>query len=275
MGAAIGAAFGGAFALTGTSGPGVCLKSEAIGLAIMLELPLVILNVQRGGPSTGLPTKTEQADLLQALAGRNGESPIPVLAAASPADCFDVAIEAFRIATCATRRPCSCSPTRTSATARSRGGSRASRTWSRSTVEHPTEPQGFLPYARAEGTLARPWAIPGTPGLEHRVGGLEKQHETGDVSHDATNHELMCRLRAEKIERIAEFAPEQAVAGPSEGDLLVVSWGGTCRRGRDRGEPEPGEGALGRRTPTCATCTRSRGTWATSSRATSACSCRS
>jgi len=227
MGAAIGAAFGGAFAMTGTSGPGVCLKSEAIGLAIMLELPLVILNVQRGGPSTGLPTKAEQSDLLQALVGRNGESPIPILATASPADCFDVAIEAFRIAVRHT------TPVFVLSDSYVGNGAKPWRIprfedLEPIAVEHPTESQGFLPYARAEGTLARPWAIPGTPGLEHRLGGLEKQHETGDVSHDAANHELMCRLRAEKIERIAEFAPEQEVVGPDEGDLLVVSWGGTA-----------------------------------------------
>jgi len=226
MGSAIGAAFGGAMSLTGTSGPGVCLKSEAIGLAIMLELPLVILNVQRGGPSTGLPTKTEQSDLLQAFAGRNGESPLPILAAASPADCFDVAIEAFRIAV---RH---CTPVFVLSDSALGNGAEL---WRIPTLEemepievvHPADPNGFLPYARDPGTLARPWAVPGVPGLEHRLGGLEKQHETGNVSYDPDNHETMCRLRAEKVESVAKFITPQEVAGPPGGDLLVVSWGGT------------------------------------------------
>jgi 2-oxoglutarate ferredoxin oxidoreductase subunit alpha len=226
MGSAIGAAFGGAMSLTGTSGPGVCLKSEAIGLAIMLELPLVILNVQRGGPSTGLPTKTEQADLLQAYAGRNGESPLPILAAASPADCFDVAIEAFRIAV---RHS---TPVFVLTDSALGNGAELWRIPSLEEMEpievvHPVDPDGFLPYARNPETLARPWAIPGVPGLEHRLGGLEKQHETGTVSHDPDNHEKMCRLRAEKVESVANFIPSQEVAGPPGGDLLVVSWGGT------------------------------------------------
>jgi len=226
MGSAIGAAFGGTLSLTGTSGPGVCLKSEAIGLAIILELPLVILNVQRGGPSTGLPTKAEQSDLLQTFFGRNGESPIPILAAASPADCFDVAIEAFRIAVRHTTPVFVLTDS---------GIGNGAELWRIPViedmdpipVEHPTDPDGFLPYARNESTLARPWAVPGTPGLEHRLGGLEKQHETGAVSHDPENHETMCRLRAEKVERIARFIPRQEVSGPPGGDLLVISWGGT------------------------------------------------
>ena len=227
MGSAIGAAFGGAFSLTGTSGPGVCLKSEAIGLAIMLELPLVILNVQRAGPSTGLPTKTEQSDLLQAIAGRNGESPIPVLAASGPADCFDVAIEAFRIAVRHTTPVMVLSDSYVANSAEP---------WRIPVpdemepilVEHPSEAGEFQPYSRDEATLARPWAVPGTPGLEHRLGGLEKQHETGDVSHDPENHERMCRLRADKVQRVAEFVPEQAADVAEETDLLVLSWGGTC-----------------------------------------------
>ena len=226
MGSAIGASFGGVFSLTGTSGPGVCLKSEAIGLAIILELPLVILNVQRGGPSTGLPTKTEQSDLLQAFSGRNGESPIPILAAASPGDCFDVAIEAFRIAV---RHSTPVFVLTDS------GIGNGAEPWRIPEiekmlpihVEHPTEAEGFLPFARDEETLARPWAIPGAPGLEHRLGGLEKQHETGGVSHDPDNHELMCAFRAQKVEGIAKFLPKQDVAGPPGGDLLVLSWGGT------------------------------------------------
>jgi 2-oxoglutarate ferredoxin oxidoreductase subunit alpha len=226
MGSAIGAAFGGVMSLTGTSGPGVCLKSEAIGLAIMLELPLVILNVQRGGPSTGLPTKTEQADLLQAYAGRNGESPLPILAAASPADCFDVAIEAFRIAV---RH---CTPVFVLSDSAIGNGAEL---WPIPRFEemepievvHPDEPDTFLPYTRDPETLARPWAIPGVPGLEHRLGGLEKRHETGEVSYDPENHETMCRLRAEKVKSIAKFIPALEVAGPPGGDLLVVSWGST------------------------------------------------
>ena len=226
MGSAIGAAFGGTMSLTGTSGPGVCLKSEALGLAIMLELPLVILNVQRGGPSTGLPTKTEQSDLLQAYFGRNGESPLPILAAASPADCFDVAIEAFRIAV---RHS---TPVFVLSDSALGSGAELWRIPSLAEftpieVVHPSDPDGFRPYARDPETLARPWAIPGVPGLEHRLGGLEKQHETGGVSHDPDNHETMCRLRAEKVESVANFIPPQEVAGPPEGDLLVVSWGGT------------------------------------------------
>jgi len=224
MGAAIGAAFGGAFSLTGTSGPGLCLKSEAIGLAIMLEIPLVIVNVQRGGPSTGLPTKTEQGDLLQSLLGRNGESPLPILAASSPADCFDVAIEAFRVAV---RHS-------TPVIVLSEGYlAFGAAPWripdiedlEPITVEHRTDPEGFQPYARDERTLGRPWVLPGTPGMEHRVGGLEKQHVTGNVSHDPDNHEFMCRLRQEKVDRVADFIPEIEVDGPESGKLLVLSWG--------------------------------------------------
>jgi 2-oxoglutarate ferredoxin oxidoreductase subunit alpha len=232
MGSAIGAAFGGAMSLTGTSGPGVCLKSEGIGLAIMLELPVVILNVQRGGPSTGLPTKTEQSDLLQAYAGRNGESPLPILAAASPADCFDVAIEAFRIAV---RQGTPVFVLTDSALGNGAELWRIPRLEDMKPIEvvHPTDPDDFLPYARDPETLARPWAIPGVPGLEHRLGGLEKQHETGNVSHDPDNHETMCRLRARKVESVAKFIPPQEVAGPPGGDLLVVSWGGTWGPVRD------------------------------------------
>jgi 2-oxoglutarate ferredoxin oxidoreductase subunit alpha len=227
MGSAIGAAFGGTLSLTGTSGPGVCLKSEAIGLAISLELPLVILNVQRAGPSTGLPTKTEQADLLQAFAGRHGESPLPILAAASPADCFETAIEAFRIAV---RHG-------TPVFMLSEGYlANASEPWSIPdpgdmepiTVEHRTQEDGYLPYMRDEATLARPWVVPGTPGLEHRIGGLEKEDGSGNVSYDGDNHEHMCRLRAERVQRIADFIPSLSPRGPAEGELLVLSWGGSC-----------------------------------------------
>jgi 2-oxoglutarate ferredoxin oxidoreductase subunit alpha len=226
MGSTIGAAFGGAMSLTGTSGPGICLKSEAIGLAIVLELPLVILNVQRGGPSTGLPTKTEQTDLLQALVGRNGESPVPVLAASGPADCFDVALEAFRIAVRHTTPVFVLSESYVATSAEPWRIPELEQ-FDPIAVEHPSSPENFQPYLRDAETLARPWAIPGTPGLEHRLGGLEKQHESGDVSHDPENHERMCRLRAEKVERIADFVPQQAVDGPEDGKLLVLSWGGT------------------------------------------------
>ncbi len=226
MGSAIGAAFGGTFSLTGTSGPGVCLKSEAINLAIMLELPIVILNVQRGGPSTGMPTKTEQADLLQVFAGRNGESPVPILAAANPADCFDVAIEAFRIAV---RHMTPVFMLTDGYIANGAEPWRIPRFQDLEPIEvaHLSDPEGFLPYGRDNATLARPWVIPGTPGMEHRLGGLEKQDGTGAVSYDPDNHEHMCRLRAEKVDRIADFVPEARVDGPQEGDLLVLSWGGT------------------------------------------------
>ena len=226
IGSTIGAAFGGAFAMTGTSGPGVCLKSEAINLAIMMELPLVILNVQRGGPSTGLPTKTEQSDLLQAYFGRNGESPIPILAAAGPADCFDVAIEAFRIAV---RHM---TPVFMLSDAYIANGAEPWRIPNFDDLEpirvsHPTDPETFQPYLREETTLARPWALPGTPQLEHLLGGLEKEDGTGVVSYDQDNHQRMCRLRAEKVARVADFVNRAAPDGPARGDLLVLSWGGT------------------------------------------------
>jgi 2-oxoglutarate ferredoxin oxidoreductase subunit alpha len=241
MGSAIGAAFGGTFSLTGTSGPGLCLKSEAVNLAIMLELPLVILNVQRGGPSTGMPTKTEQSDLLQAFAGRNGESPIPILAAATPADCFDVAIEAYRIAV---RHMTPVIVLTDGYLANGAEPWRIPRFEDLEPIEvtHPADPDTFLPYARDEATGARPWVIPGTPRMEHRLGGLEKQDRTGSVSYDPVNHERMCRLRAEKVERIADFLPEARADGPPEGDLLVLSWGGTygavytaCQNARNNG----------------------------------------
>ena len=227
MGSTIGAAFGGAFAATASSGPGIALKSEAINLAIVLELPMVIVNVQRGGPSTGLPTKTEQADLLQVLFGRNGESPIPVLAACSPGDCFDMAIEAFRIAVRAM----------TPVILLSDGYiANSSEPWKIPDpdqiepipVEHRTDPEGYQPYMRDEATLGRPWVIPGTPGLEHRIGGLGKQDGTGNVSYSPEDHQHMLQVRAEKIARIAASIPELEVMGPPEGDLLVIGWGGTC-----------------------------------------------
>ncbi|RMF44134.1 MAG: 2-oxoglutarate ferredoxin oxidoreductase subunit alpha, partial [Planctomycetota bacterium] len=226
--AAIGAAYGGAMAVTTSSGPGIALKAEAMGLAVMLELPMILIDVQRGGPSTGLPTKTEQADLLQVLFGRNGEAPIPVLAARSPADCFDTAIEAWRIA----------ARFMVPVAILSDGYiANGSEPWlvpeidqiPRIEIEHPSAPDNgkpFLPYARNED-LARPWAIPGTPGLMHRVGGLEKQDGTGNVSYDPVNHEKMVRIRAQKVENVARMIPPQEVTGPESGELLVVSWGGT------------------------------------------------
>jgi 2-oxoglutarate ferredoxin oxidoreductase subunit alpha len=227
VGAAIGAAYGGALALCGTSGPGVALKSEAIGLAVMAELPLVIANIQRGGPSTGLPTKTEQADLLQALYGRNGECPAAVLAPSTPSDCFWMAIESFRIAT----------KYMTPVFLLSDGYlANGAEPWRipepedlpAFKVKFASNGSGtFLPYARDEKTLARPWAIPGTPGLEHRIGGLEKEDGTGNVSYDPINHEKMVRLRAAKIDRIANDIPEQTVNGKDSGKVLVIGWGST------------------------------------------------
>ncbi len=226
MGSTIGAAYGGALAATGTSGPGVCLKSEAINLAIMLELPLVILDVQRGGPSTGLPTKTEQADLLQAMFGRNGESPLPILAPASPKDCFDTAIEAFRIAV---RHV---TPVFVLSEGFLANGSEPWRIPSISELEpfqikHPDDPAGFHPYERDADTMARPWVLPGTPGMEHRLGGLEKQPLTGAVSYAPHDHAAMCQQRADKVQRVADYIPELEVMGNEQGDLLVLSWGGS------------------------------------------------
>ncbi|WP_436715280.1 2-oxoacid:acceptor oxidoreductase subunit alpha [Roseiconus lacunae] len=226
--ATIGAAFGGTMAVTASSGPGIALKAEAMGLGMMLELPMVVINVQRGGPSTGLPTKTEQSDLLQSMFGRNGESPLPIVAPRSPGDCFDMAIEAWRIAV-----ECMV-PVMILSDGYIANGSEP---WklpepnelSEIKIEHPEagEPdEPFLPYLRDEN-LSRPWAIPGTEGLMHRVGGLEKQHETGNVSYDPANHQLMVQTRANKVANIAQRIPEQDIVGETSGDLLVVSWGGT------------------------------------------------
>jgi 2-oxoglutarate ferredoxin oxidoreductase subunit alpha len=226
IGAAIGASFAGHIGLTGTSGPGVALKSEFIGLAVMTELPIVIIDVQRGGPSTGLPTKTEQADLLQAMFGRNSECPVAVIAPATPADCFHMAIEAVRLATKYMV------PVMYLSDGYLANGSEP---WAIPTVESlprfeikfRTDPDGFYPYLRDEKTLARPWAIPGTPGLEHRIGGIEKQHITGNVSYDPQNHDFMVRLRAEKVARIAQDIPSLEVFGEPTGKVLVLGWGST------------------------------------------------
>lgn len=224
--AAIGASFAGSIGLTGTSGPGVALKSEAIGLAVMTELPLIIIDVQRGGPSTGLPTRTEQADLLQAMFGRNSDSPVAIVAPATPADCFNMAIEAVRIATKYMV------PTFFLSDGYLGNGSEpweipALESLPQMAVQFRTEAEGFFPYQRDEKTLSRPWAVPGTPGLEHRIGGLEKQHITGNVSYDPDNHELMVRLRAEKVARIADDIPLLEVFGAPKGKVLVLGWGGT------------------------------------------------
>jgi 2-oxoglutarate ferredoxin oxidoreductase subunit alpha len=241
VGSAIGASFGGAIGATGTSGPGVCLKAEAMGLAVMTELPLIVIDVQRGGPSTGLPTKTEQADLLQAMYGRNGECPLAIIAPQSPGDCFNMAFEAVRIAT----------EFMTPVFLLSDGYiANGAEPWAIPKVEslpkikitHPTQPNGtvsgpkhengageiskYLPYKRND-MLARPWAIPGTPGLEHRIGGIEKQDVTGNVNYDPANHEHMVKTRAQKIANIALTIPDLVTEGAPEGDLLVIGWGGT------------------------------------------------
>jgi len=250
VGSALGAAFGGALAITTTSGPGVALKGETIGLAVSMELPLVIIDVQRGGPSTGLPTKTEQSDLLQAMFGRNGEAPVPVVAPRSPVDCFDAAIEACRIAT----------KYRTPVFLLSDGYlANGSEPWALPDVstlpdlhvDFATEPnhtlddgtQVFWPYKRDSETLARPWAIPGTAGLEHRIGGIEKADGTGNISYDPANHDFMVRTRQAKVDGIARDIEDLEVEDPSgQADVLVLGWGSTygpigagCRRVRDNG----------------------------------------
>jgi 2-oxoglutarate ferredoxin oxidoreductase subunit alpha len=226
MGAAIGAAFGGSIAVTASSGPGIALKGEAIGLAVMTELPVVILNVQRGGPSTGLPTKTEQSDLSQALFGRNGEAPIPVLAAKSPGDTFYCAIEAVKIAT---RYMV---PVMVLSDGYIANGSEPwalpnLATLPRFEVQHRTDPNGYFVYQRDERTLARSWVIPGTPGLEHRIGGIEKDALTGNISYAPENHEKQTRTRQEKIDRVVQDIGELDLAGPESGDVLIIGWGGT------------------------------------------------
>ena len=243
VGAAVGAAFGGALGVTASAGPGVVLKAETVGLAIALELPLVILDIQRAGPSTGMPTKPEQADLLMVLFGRNGESPVPVVAASTPSQCFDAAIEAARIALKYR------TPVYLLSDAYLANGSEP---WlipdvadlpdiSTSFAEANGGP--FEPYLRDPETLARPWAVPGTAGLEHRIGGLEKADVTGAISYDPDNHDLMVRLRARKVAGIAADIPELAVDDPDgDAELLVLGWGSTfgpigaaARRVRERG----------------------------------------
>jgi 2-oxoglutarate ferredoxin oxidoreductase subunit alpha len=226
IGSVIGAAFGGTLGLTGTSGPGLALKSEALGLAVMVELPIVVAVVQRSGPSTGMPTKSEQADLLQAMYGRNGESPVAIVAPATPSECFTMAIEAFRIAVKHMIPTIFLSDGHLGT---------ASEPWRipqlddlpKIHVEYAADPTTFEPYSRDPKTLARPWAIPGTPGLEHRIGGLEKADITGNVSYDTENHWVMTKHRAEKVERIADTIAHVEVVGEPEGQLLVLGWGST------------------------------------------------
>ena len=235
IGAALGASYGGSLGITTTSGPGVALKSEAIGLGVALELPLIVVDVQRGGPSTGLPTKTEQADLLQAMFGRNGEAPVPIVAPRSPSDCFDIALEAARIAT----------TYRTPVFILSDGYlGNGSEPWripdlaelpdlpvEFCTGPNYTNPDGtteFMPFARDPETLARPWALPGTPGLEHRIGGIEKANITGHISYDPDNHDLMVRLRQAKIDGIAKSIPDLEVDDPyGDAQVLILGWGST------------------------------------------------
>ncbi|NND32589.1 MAG: 2-oxoglutarate ferredoxin oxidoreductase subunit alpha, partial [Saprospiraceae bacterium] len=225
---AIGASFGGNLAVTGTSGPGLALKAEAIGLAMILEIPLVIVNVQRGGPSTGLPTKTEQADLLQAMYGRNGESPVPVVSTRSPGDCFYAAIEACRIALQHMTPVILLSDGYIANSSEPWKYPRAAEIPKIEVRQKKSLDSGeFLPYLRDE-KLVREWAIPGTPGLAHRLGGLEKEANTGNVSYDPANHEYMVKIREERIEKIAEFVPAQEIeSGPDQGDLLILGWGST------------------------------------------------
>jgi 2-oxoglutarate/2-oxoacid ferredoxin oxidoreductase subunit alpha len=226
VGAALGAAFGGSLGVSTSAGPGVVLKSETVGLAVALELPLVILDIQRAGPSTGMPTKPEQADLLMVLFGRNSESPVPVIAASTPSQCFHAAIEAARLALKYR------TPVYLLSDAYLANGSEP---WlipevgelPDITTGFQTEPDGFQPYARDPETLARPWAIPGTPGLEHRIGGLEKADGSGNVSYDPDNHDRMVRLRAQKVAGIAADIPELEVDDPDGADTLVLGWGST------------------------------------------------
>ena len=257
VGSAVGASFGGNLGVCATSGPGIALKTETIGLAVMTELPLVVIDMQRGGPSTGLPTKPEQGDLMQAIYGRNGEAPLPVLAPGSPGDCFEVAYEACRIATEYM------TPVMLLADGYLGSGAEAWRIPDPDAlpafdVDFATKPtdrtmvgtngdRKFLPYVRNDDTLARPWAKPGTPELEHRIGGLEKEDLTGDVSYHPENHERMVKLRAEKIQRVQQEIPPTELLGDPDGELLVVGWGSTqgaieetIERAVDDGKPVAG-----------------------------------
>ncbi len=226
MGSVIGAAFAGSLAATASSGPGIALKSEAINLGVVMELPMVIINVQRGGPSTGLPTKTEQADLLEVMFGRNGESPIPIIAPATPSECFAYTVEACRIAI---RHMTPVFLLTDGYIANS------SEPWKIPAVDeiedfavtYRTDPEGYQPYMRNGETLARPWVVPGTLGMEHRIGGLGKQDVTGNVSYAPEDHEHIVKTRAAKVARVANFIPDLSIDGPEEGDLLVLGWGGT------------------------------------------------
>ncbi|ULQ56142.1 2-oxoacid:acceptor oxidoreductase subunit alpha [Flavihumibacter rivuli] len=228
--AAIGAAYGGSLGVTTTSGPGMALKTEAMGLAVMLEIPLLIVNIQRGGPSTGLPTKTEQSDLLQAYYGRNGECPMPVVAASTPSDCFDAVYDAVRIAIEHMTPVIFLSDGYIANGAEPWRFPQAADLPAISVKFKTGLDEGeekFQPYQRDE-KLVRPWAVPGTPGLEHRIGGLEKQNITGNISYDPDNHQLMVKLRQEKVDRIAQYIPEQQLdSGPEKGKLLVLGWGST------------------------------------------------
>jgi 2-oxoglutarate ferredoxin oxidoreductase subunit alpha len=226
IGASIGASFAGDIGVTATSGPGIALKSEFIGLAVMTELPVVVINVQRSGPSTGMPTKTEQADLLQGMYGRSGEAPVPIVAAISPSDCFYAAYEAVKVAIQFM------TPVMVLSDAYLANGAEP---WKIPDIDalgnieiHFAEKENpYLPYLRDEETLARKWALPGTPGLEHRLGGLEKEDGSGNVSYDPDNHDKMTRLRAEKVQRIANYVKEPEIYGDDSGDILVISWGST------------------------------------------------
>jgi 2-oxoglutarate ferredoxin oxidoreductase subunit alpha len=229
-------------AFTGSSGPGIALKQEAIGLAVSTELPLVILNVQRGGPSTGLPTKTEQADLFQAIYGRNGESPVPVLSASTPSDCFIVMMEAFRIALKYM------TPVFVLTDGYLANGSEPWRIPNDDELPDVkatfrTDPVGFHPFLRDETTLARAWAVPGTPGLEHRIGGIEKDYNSGHISYDPQNHEKMTETRAKKVENIANDIPELEVFGAAgRGKILILGWGSTYGAIRQATESLRGQG---------------------------------
>jgi 2-oxoglutarate ferredoxin oxidoreductase subunit alpha len=244
---AIGAAFAGNFAITTTSGPGLALKGEALGLAVMTELPIVVVNVQRGGPSTGLPTKTEQSDLLQALYGRNGESPVVVVAARSPSDCFDMAYNSAKIAME------HITPVILLTDGYVANGSQPWKIKKMAdlenivpyTVNSDDDPDTWQPYNRDENTLARKWVVPGTEGFEHRIGGLEKDAVTGNVSYEPDNHQEMVNVREEKVARVANYIPNLHIEGYQEGDLLIVGWGGTFGSLLTAGEEMDGNGRVG------------------------------